>query len=153
YDGDLVDDKVGGYLRLFEPGVRIVAVAECCFAAGSLRLPRVRGRLQRAAVLGARVSPPREAYGIRASVLFLAACGEEEHAEEELFTKHLLAAWNGGAFQDTYLELYDRVCAGVAGEGGVEPQILMLGAADPDFQDQLAFHVVPQDAAPSRALR
>lgn len=34
YDGELVDDKLAGYWRLFEPGVRIVVVSESCFSGG-----------------------------------------------------------------------------------------------------------------------
>lgn len=45
YDGHLLDDKLAGYWRLFERGVRIVVVVESCYSAGSCRgadLPRVR---------------------------------------------------------------------------------------------------------------
>ena len=37
YDADLLDDKLAGYWRLFDPGVRIVVISESCFAGGMNR--------------------------------------------------------------------------------------------------------------------
>lgn len=34
YDGDLPDEKLAGYWRLFDPGVRIVVVSESCYSGG-----------------------------------------------------------------------------------------------------------------------
>jgi metacaspase-1 len=34
FNGDIVDDKLAGYWRLFEPGVRIVVVSESCYSGG-----------------------------------------------------------------------------------------------------------------------
>ncbi|HEX2076139.1 MAG TPA: caspase family protein [Longimicrobium sp.] len=54
YDGHLLDDKLAGYWRLFERGVRIVVVVESCYSAGSCRagdLPRMRWMPSPAAVV------------------------------------------------------------------------------------------------------
>ncbi|HEX2207739.1 MAG TPA: caspase family protein [Longimicrobium sp.] len=37
FDGQLVDDKLAGYWRLFEPGVRIVVISDSCFSGGMNR--------------------------------------------------------------------------------------------------------------------
>lgn len=37
YDADLLDDKLAGYWRLFDPGVRIVVISESCFSGGMNR--------------------------------------------------------------------------------------------------------------------
>jgi Caspase domain len=101
YDGNLLDDKLAGYWRLFDPGIRIVVVSESCYSGGMDRpydealaalaaaqaTPKVMrgGGAMRspasgpvaAAAAGTVASciaePPRDAYEIRASVLMLTA--------------------------------------------------------------------------------
>ncbi|HEU4456618.1 MAG TPA: caspase family protein, partial [Longimicrobium sp.] len=37
YDGEIVDDQLAGYWRLFQPGVRILVVADGCHSGGACR--------------------------------------------------------------------------------------------------------------------
>jgi hypothetical protein len=167
YDGIMLDDKLAGFWRLFAAGVRIVMVAESCFSGDILRLVEEdrgeRGEdVEEEPVLrsagptrdGSEPEPgtgraascigeaPADTYGIQATVLLLAACTEEQKAQDGLYTEKLLEVWNGGAFQNSYCDLHARVrrkvmCAGVR----QEPQIVMLGAPDPCFPLETAFHL------------
>jgi hypothetical protein len=146
YDGILLDDKLAGFWRLFERGVRIVVVSESCFSGDILRRGEdgrgaepEPGRGSAASCTG---ETPADAHGIQATILLLAACTEEQKAQEGLYTEKLLEVWNGGAFQGSYRELHACVsrkvlCAGVR----QEPQIVMAGAPDPAFPLETAFHL------------
>lgn len=89
-------------------------------------------------------SAPHDSNGIRASLLLIAASREEQPASEGLFAKHLLGTWNGGAFRGSYCDLHRQLRDGVMTERcSQEPQILMMGAADPAFPLETAFHLGP----------
>jgi hypothetical protein len=172
YDGEIVDDQLAGYWRLFAPGVRIVVVADGCHSAGSCRIdddddvvhsgyagppgpPAMRGETAphrasegwpagAADPVGSCIgAPPNGTDGIRASVLLLAAAGEDQKAEEGLFTRHLLALWGEGVFPGTFCDLHRLVRDRVMVERGLrqEPEILMLGSPDPGFPLERAFHL------------
>jgi len=159
YDGELLDDQLCGYWRLFQAGVRIVVVSESCYSGGMMRtagedeflpaLPegrRLRGEpawveADLARTLGsAAVEPLRDLNGVRATVLMLTASGESEPAQDGLFTDCLLEVWAGGSFSGSYRELYEAVKSRVMRtKSDQEPQLLMLGAPDPDFPRAPAF--------------
>jgi hypothetical protein len=178
YDGELLDDKLAGYWRLFDPGVRIVVVSESCFGGGMRRtddpavhaaaphasdVPRVMrgGRSpSRSAepdpvgdanpVASCIGEPPHDCDEIRASVLLLTASAEHQPAQDGLFTRCLLEVWQAGAFRGSYCQLYEEVKRRVMGiESDQEPQIQMLGSPDPGFPLLTAFHV---DGGGSRRL-
>jgi metacaspase-1 len=179
YDGELLDDKLAGYWRLFDPGVRIVAVSESCFSGGVGRIDAGSGAYAAAArapgvprvMRGgssssrgpepdpARISnpiascigePPRDCCEIRASVLLLTASAEQQPAQDGLFARSLLDVWGAGAFRGSYCDLYQRVRERVMAEApSQEPQIQMLGSPDPGFPLLTAFHV---DGGGSRRL-
>jgi hypothetical protein len=181
-DGVLLDDKLAGYWRLFEPGARIVVVAESCYSGGMGRTkngdgslaepveprPRVmRGMHSRPrgpvpdtvaaaaaeAVASCIVEPPRDSDEIHASVLMLTASSEHQTAEDGLFTRCLLNVWNGGKFAGSYCALYEAVNAAVTQtRSNQQPQILMLGAPDPAFPLAPAFRV-DRTREPPRTLR
>ncbi len=166
-DGEVVDDKLAGYWRLFEPGVRILVVSESCYSGGVIRddeekpvpgprppAPTVyRGQpgptgtarsAPAAEYTASCIQPPRDDDGIRASLLLLSASRADQPAQEGLFARHLLAAWNEGAFRGTYCDLHREVRDRVMRDRPCqEPQILTLGAADPAFPLETAFHLAP----------
>lgn len=166
YDGSLLDDKLAGYWRLFDPGIRIVVVSESCYSGGMGRpyygladaeaAPKVmrgsRGMRSPAsdahrvtaaaaeAVGSCIAEPPRDCDEIRASVLMLTASAEQQPAKDGLFTRRLLDVWADGTFEGSYCDLYRAVRARVmADPPSQEPQILMLGAPDPAFPLAPAF--------------
>lgn len=169
YDGSLLDDRLAGYWRLFDPGVRIVVVSESCYSGGMGRTsnelaayaageatPRVMRGSRRmrsglrdlAAAAAAEVvasciaEPPRDCFEIRASVLMLTASTEQQPAQEGLFTRCLLEVWAGGDFGGSYCRLHEEVKRRVMGtRSDQEPQILMLGAPDPEFPLEPAFRL------------
>jgi hypothetical protein len=174
YDGVLLDDKLAGFWRLFESGVRIVVVSESCFGAGMLRndeyaayararAPGRRRRTKRSAPAAGggaeagegRVScigePPNDAYGIRAGVLLLSAATEDEPGRDGMYMEALLEVWDGGAFRGSYCELHAQLCARLMSVQ--KPQILMGGAPDPGFPLETAFHRTPARARRSRSRR
>jgi hypothetical protein len=167
-DGTLLDDKLAGYWRLFEPGVRIVVVSESCYSGGMGRddkneqtsvLPPPFATVYRGpsvyrggwrSVAGADYAgscigePPRDTDGIRASLLMLTASREEQTAQEGLFARHLLDVWADGAFYGSYCDLHREVKARVMRERSTqEPQILMLGSGDRGFPLCPAFRLDP----------
>lgn len=98
--------------------------------------------------------PPRDRYEIQASVLMLTASAEDQKAEDGLFTRHLLDVWSDGAFTGSYCSLYQEVRSRVIRDRrSQEPQILILGAAVPEFGREPAFHVQPHDREPSSTVR
>jgi hypothetical protein len=171
HDGEILDDQLAGYWRLFQPGVRIVVVADSCHGGGVAREdpypalpcmsapPALVYRTSAGAPLTAAdyaasciAEPPRVTDGIHASVLLLAAAGKHQKAQEGLYTYHLLRLWEGGVFPGSYCDLHRRVRESVMTERGrQEPQILMLGSPDRDFPLQRAFHVArPEPPDPTR---
>jgi len=161
YDGEILDDQLAGYWRLFDPGVRIVVVADGCHSGGSARdgddvppacatprAPVMRGEtpLQRApggwpapaaaAAAGYPAScigaPPRHDDGIRASVLLLASASEEQKAQDGLFTHHLLCLWNEGAFAGSFCDLHRLVRDRVMAERGPRQEPQILMLGSPD---------------------
>jgi hypothetical protein len=164
HDGELLDDQLCGYWRLFKAGVRIVVVSESCYSGGMIRTAddnefllaplsgqrRIRGEpywveADIARTLGpAAVEPSRDANGVRATVLMLTASSETQQAESGLFTDCLLEVWADGGFSGSYRELYEAVKSRVMRiKSDQEPQILMLGAPDPDFPRAPAFRPQP----------
>lgn len=170
-DGVMLDDKLSGYWRLFESGVRIVVVSESCYSGGMDRDdhgypgpwgsgsaggrpgpagPRDRTPVYRDAPDVAVVDytrsciadPPRDSLGIRASVLLLSASRKEQVSQEELFSNHLLGVWDDGAFRGSYCELHREVGERVIRENATQqPQIMMVGSGDLAFPLEPAFHV------------
>ncbi|HEX6368496.1 MAG TPA: caspase family protein [Longimicrobium sp.] len=168
YDGPLLDDKLAGYWRLFDAGVRIVVVSESCFAGGLGRTGhghapgpvspdaprRMRGGLSyrdepswaKAAVAKVMAScvvePPQDSREIRASVLMLTASAEHQPARGGLFTRCLLEAWGKDGFDGSYCALYKDVRQRVMNANPrQEPHVLMLGTPDPDFLELPAFRL------------
>lgn len=160
HDGELLDDQLCGYWRLFRGGVRIVVVSESCYSGGMMRTVdedelflavrpgerRRRGepdwvKEAMAKSMGpAAVEQPRDPSGVRATVLMLTASGETQPAQGGLFTDCLLEVWAGGGFPGSYRELYEAVKSRVMRiKSDQEPQLLMLGAPDPDFPRAPAF--------------
>jgi hypothetical protein len=163
-DGELLDDTLCGYWQLFKPGVRIVVVSESCYSGGMMRTAdeeelllvappaprRMRGMrgepywaepdVKKAMGPSAVVEPPRDTGGVRATVLLLTATSETMPAQAGLFTDCLLGVWAGGTHSGSYRELFDAVRGRVMGiKGDQVPQILMLGAPDPEFPKAPAF--------------
>jgi hypothetical protein len=150
HDGIILDDELADWWRRFEPGVRILVVAEACFGAGGGRdaegWPRVAKRPARPvyrATLAMR--PPGDAEGIRASVLLLAACGEQQHARDGLFTHHLVELWSDGAFAGSYRDLLQLLRQQLLPVQN--PELRMHGAEDVGFADETAFHLMQQSTA------
>jgi hypothetical protein len=170
HDADLVDDELAGYWRLLPAGARALVVTESCFGGGSGRLgdeavaqykarpAAPRQPVYRSAGLEAwrgveqAAQPPSSCIarapdhtdGIRASVLVLAAASEDRHAQEGVYARHLLEVWEGGAFRGSFCDLHRALCERVGCEMQAhpqDPQILMLGAADPSFPLEVAFHL------------
>lgn len=166
-DGVLIDDRLSGYWRLFEPGVRIVVVSESCFSGGVWRDdhdvdfaapsgprpvvyrgeyayrtagdPAGNGAIPIAPCIG---RAPANPDGIRATVLLLSASAEEQTARDGLFTRHLLDVWDEGAFRGSYCDLQRQVRDRVrADHCKQEPQIRILGAGDLTLPLETAFHL------------
>jgi hypothetical protein len=179
-DGVLIDDRLAGYWRLFERGVRIVVVADSCYSGGSAREGEAQGyaapptrpahRVMRGGASGFRgpappsaaadtagsyiVECPHDTDGIQASLLLLSASGEDHTARENLFAGHLLEVWSDGAFQGSYWDLHRQVRERVMTEhGSQEPCIQMLGASDPAFPLETAFHLDRRAARGSTVYR
>jgi metacaspase-1 len=157
-DDVLLDDKLSGYWRLFEPGVRIVVVSESCYSGGMDRDDKVDGNgvfhpaapVYRDDVPAVGVDytrsciaePPKDSLGIHASVLLLTASRKDQVSSEGLFSRHLLDVWDNGDFEGSYCDLHRAVRDLVMLEKcEQEPQILMLGSGDPGFPLERAFHV------------
>jgi hypothetical protein len=160
HDADLVDDELAKYWKLLAPGTRALVVVESRFGGGSGRLghddmaqyeARRRGAAGRLVYRSGGdpwrsekqvVRSPSHDDGIQASVLMLAAASESQYAREGLYTRHLLEVWDGGRFHGSFRDLHQSVCDRIQSETQEQaPQILMLGAPDPEFPLETAFHL------------
>lgn len=139
-DGNVLDNELAERWMRFQPGVRIVAVVESCYSAGSMR-----GRVSRGTPPGDEAQcisrPEADSQGIRASLLLLASSAEGRASTDGVYTRHLLAVWDEGRFPGSFCTLHRKIRARITDTGGPEPQILMLGAPDLDFQHARAFHL------------
>jgi hypothetical protein len=96
-------------------------------------------------------SAPSDSHGVRASLLLLAASHEDRPASEGMFSESLLRVWDGGAFRGSYCDLHRQVRDLVMTNGSrQDPQILMMGAPDPAFPLETAFHLEPR--VPGKAV-
>ncbi|HEX8433016.1 MAG TPA: caspase family protein, partial [Longimicrobium sp.] len=164
HDADLVDDELAAIWRLAAAGTRVLVVSESCFGGGMGRYgddvlaayPRPapdppvyrsggswRGVQQYAQPMSSCISRvPSHDDGIRASVLVMAASAEGQKAREGLYIRHMLDLWNGGNFRDSFCALHWALRERVRHDNPAqEPQIQMLGTADPDFPLERAFHL------------
>jgi hypothetical protein len=172
YDGELLDDQLCGYWRLFKAGVRIVVVSESCYSGGMMRsvdesklrpVARPEEGLRRGepywvdtditkSLRPAADEPSPDACGVRATVLMLTASGETQVARGGLFTDCLLKEWAGGNFSGSYRALYEAVKKRVMNiKSDQEPQILMMGAPAPEFPQAPAFRPQRGPARPRSA--
>jgi metacaspase-1 len=160
-NGVLMDDELSDSLRYFTPGVRILVVEEGCYRAGSARdgddsshtMPSYRpwGRRDPPSIVTSVAEPdlnsciplpPRHNDGIRASVLVLSGSQEDIWSRDGLFTRHLLDVWDDGSFRGSFCDLYRAVRERMLVEPRrQEPQLRMLGTADPAFPLEPAFHL------------
>ena len=161
-----MDDELAEFWRLLAPGTRALVVADSCFSGGSVRKGDAPMAWHGARPYGAAAHPvyrsahggawrgvaqfkmpaasfaPAHDEGIAASVLLLASTGEQQHAKEGVYVGHLLDVRAGGAFRGSFRELHERVSRLVKGEThDQDPQILMVGTADPGFPLETAFHL------------
>lgn len=108
WDGVLLDDRISELLAAFERGVRIYVVSDSCYGGSILRL-----MMEAQAALRASNAPPSataQEPDVKASVLLLAACNDDQKTAEDgehgLFTKELLKVWNDGAFDGSHNDLF-----------------------------------------------
>jgi len=148
-DGVLLDNELPGFWRQFEDGVRILVVAECCYAAGMTRKVPLGFAWAQPEPMSYRdfvmkMHAPRDPDGIRASVLLLAACGEGQQAREGLFMGQLMEIWDNGSFRGSYIDLLGLLQQRL--RPVQEPSLQMLGAPDTAFASATAFHREPTTA-------
>jgi hypothetical protein len=158
HDGMFVDDERDACLTQFAEGVRVVVIADSCFSGDEATKqvvterqkadrPLERGLRSKLAPgdIGERVyEVQRDYYNpilnrpavflelAPASVLLLSACGEDELArygdEGSVFTRAIVDACRGGAFDGTYDELHAAVAAEVTARVPTQhPQIIVSG--------------------------
>lgn len=156
-DGFLLDDEVRAHLAGLAPGVRVLVVCDCCFS-GTMTVeslhddgdpPRAMPPdavdeafdAQRAHLDPIRARLRAERPAVAASVLLLAACGQDAFAFEGKgqgkFTAALLDAWAGGAFAGDHHALRAAI---EARTGPRQVPVLFLdGARDPAFEAAIPF--------------
>lgn len=137
YDGQLLDDEIFWCLSKFKPGVRIVAMIDCCHSGTSLkdiaekkvkdRYPRRKKKVVPTDVLIKTFEKNREFYmkkgksrklknvadKIAASVIMISACQDDEVAydgsKNSLFTEYLLKVWKKGSFKGSHKAFHKEV--------------------------------------------
>ena len=147
YDRRLVDDEIEVRLRRFLPGVRVLMVTDGCHSASISGLPSARTPPARAVPPPAWAAPP-EGTTIAASVLQLYACESDQLAqsctaadEHSLFTRELLAVWDGGAFDGTYASFVEAIRRRIPPAAKQTPGLLRAGRPDPAFERQRPFTI------------
>lgn len=188
FDRMLFDDVLERDLWVgFEPGVRILMVADSChsgtvsFVADAFTIARqtehlLLGDLEISATTGislvgtdnpplrtiskaasqqhlatysnfyakilGTLLPPAFALPIKASVLLIAACQDDEStadgAPHGVFTQALLDVWNGGSFTGTYKDFITEISGKFSGQNQ-HPALTFIGQSD--FSDQRPFSI------------
>lgn len=146
YDDNLLDDELTELWKLLAPGTRALVINESLRSSGVARGEatvwpeaeadpeyRSAGDVSRGLVPS---SPTAYGEEIQASLLVLSA------ESNGLYTQHLLEAWNHGEFRGSFLDLHRFAYSRMQTYGiPQEPRIFMLGAANPSFPDEVAFHL------------
>lgn len=88
----------------------------------------------------------KDAPEIKASVLLLAACCDDEEAVETpdtpthgVFTKALVEVWNGGAFQGSHDQFKDAIASKIPSGLRQHPQLNPIGVPNTAFRAQRPF--------------
>jgi hypothetical protein len=120
YDDDFLDNDFYTSWCAFQSGVRIVLIADCCYAGtiSELRFDASdRGLLSRLPI-SASLAPRRrsmERHNIPPIVLLMAASRDDTRTRDGsvngAFTGGLLRAWVARPESDTYIDFFDRVSA------------------------------------------
>jgi hypothetical protein len=165
YDGMLLDDEVNVMWQSFAPGVRILALLDCChsgtaiknfLAAGGAAAKRVRGLPKSIAkktwmtnrAMYKSISDATAAGGAAAgdpacTVTLISGCQDEEVSIDDwpngVFTAHVLAAWDNGAFQGSIADFHAQILADMPSDQ--QPNLFTIGAANPAFVGQRPFTV------------
>ncbi|HEX2094872.1 MAG TPA: caspase family protein [Longimicrobiaceae bacterium] len=174
-DEQFRDDHLHRRLAAFAEGVRILVISDSCHSgsivfraadrrlspatSGQLKALRERRRQARSTTL--KVSGPcespkeienlrlplsRSGVSIRASVLLIAACREEQKAKDGdpngLFTSALVRLWADGSFPGTYVEFIRQLHDEVSGrKPDQKPGWACDGVFDPAFLFQTPFTI------------
>lgn len=121
YDGLLFDDELSMIWRSFRPGVRLVVVADCCFAGGIHKLFGPHHRFLKQSwpleIKDERVDSMHSGQQkINFPVLGRLLGGTREYQRAEggrafsKFTRALLAVWDEGRFSGGYEDFYVSIC-------------------------------------------
>jgi hypothetical protein len=170
YDGFLLDDEIRDYLTRFRRGVRVLLISDSCFSgtmtssmSGSgetiavddgdsddtLRAMPAEHVHETMQAHGERYQPIRDRLAaasrdVAASVLLLAACGDNAFAFEGdnhgKFTGALLETWASGSFDGDHRELHAAIAART---GRQVPVLLPDGEHDPLFERMVPFTLRP----------
>lgn len=123
-DGSLWDAEMHEALAAFRPGVRVLVISDCCN--GGVPTCESAGR--------SRVS---------ASVLVLAACQADRHADgggmAGHFTTVLLDTWRSNPHVTGYRAFYRHICARMPDYQ--KPNFYWVGTCDPEFEGQRPFTI------------
>lgn len=134
YDGQIIDDELAQAWAAFPEGARIVVISDSCHSGSIIKVntPQsassqpwlekgVPAELQKrlTAQWGApwRLLPPSTTtlQKVKAAVLSLSACQDYAKAyvltghDHSLFTRHLLAVWDKGAFMGSHAVFHNRI--------------------------------------------
>jgi hypothetical protein len=176
FDREVLDDEIHQALSAFKDGVRIVVLSDSCHSGSVIRalLPRsdrvdTGTRLRSRGVpegvqdrvlaanrdlyrsIRAR-TPARDDASIRASVLLISGCQDNQESMEGddhgAFTAELLRHWNNGAFTGDYVSLHDAILRGLPPTQS--PNFLAIGPQWPAFHRQRPFTIAPPGPGPGQ---
>jgi metacaspase-1 len=168
YDGMLVDDEVYLMWQQFQPGVRIFVLLDCCHSGTAIRNmqlgnpagPVKRGKTLSDALVKKTWMTNRSFYkdisdataGAKAEALagklgctvtLISGCQDNQVSIDDwpngVFTAHLLAAWDGGAFQGSIEQFHGAIRAAMPSDQ--RPNLYTVGAANAAFAAQRPFAI------------
>jgi len=139
YDGQLIDDEISSALAKFKQGVRVFVLSDSCHSGTAIKMALVNEHSTRVVSMDGvqtrnmpldiarrtyqqnkqfydsiqRSTNPASNTDVACSALLISGCHDNQLSADGafngLFTSRLLQVWNGGKFDGTYSDFYERI--------------------------------------------
>ena len=158
FDGQISDNELFHHYCEFKEGVRILVVSDSCHSGtviklhGSAVAKRLPDETESFTYLSnktfydniRKALPERNEQDLKATIKLLAACQDNQEAEDDdfnsLYTRELKKVWQQGSFQGNYQQFHDALLARFNNTLQT-PNYEKLGKTNPKYDNQKPFTI------------